>query len=532
MELLTLYIVDDEPIILKGLVETYDWNSMGFQVVGFARDGEEALEEILRITPDLVLTDVRMKRMDGITLIENVKEKNDKINFIVISAYKDFEYAKKACNNGAISYLVKPLDEDKLKIKMSEVYEKCTEKKFKDSNYALWEKIFLEEQDSFLAQMFNKYLDDAVEEKELEEFLGSMMKKELLTHYYAVAVAGIDFVQRIINQKEYNMKLYMLEVQIYKKLKEKYQVWLKRGNDGILVFVVDLGDSEYLGSIKSILTDYQMHMNDEMISSLSKAEKGITGIKVAYKQANELYDIAVEAGAGTFTIADNNSLKVKQNYSLDIEMYILNAIRRNDLVQLKKSFEKFIQILPADDNGVLIYVRRLAARVECLIDEFMDFPDELRERFQVFYKGMYQMSVHQIVYAFYQLLVSVVEWKQSPDSLGSRQYFQEYISIALAYIQTHLNEELSISKIAEQVHLNQVYFGRLFKNVMKMSFNRYLQNLRIEEAKKMLVEDKSTITEICDKVGIANPSYFSQLFKKNTGMMPSEYKRRSKDGEM
>ena len=115
MELLTMILVDDEPIILKGLLETYDWERMGFRVVGSARNGEAALELIQELQPDLVLTDVRMKKMDGLTLMEKAHAQGcEDTDFVVISAYRDFEYAQKACQNGALSYLVKPIDEEEL----------------------------------------------------------------------------------------------------------------------------------------------------------------------------------------------------------------------------------------------------------------------------------------------------------------------------------------------------------------------------------------------------------------------------------
>ena len=103
MELLTLLLVDDEPIILKGLCETYHWSSMGFQVIGAVRDGDAALEIIAEKQPDVVLTDVRMKKMDGLTLIEKAKEAGWKTNFVVISAYRDFEYARKVTSTGLIT---------------------------------------------------------------------------------------------------------------------------------------------------------------------------------------------------------------------------------------------------------------------------------------------------------------------------------------------------------------------------------------------------------------------------------------------
>lgn len=97
---------------------------------------------------------------------------------------------------------------------------------------------------------------------------------------------------------------------------------------------------------------------------------------------------------------------------------------------------------------------------------------------------------------------------------------------ALLYIQEHLQEEeLSITLVAEKVFLNPVYFGRFFKNVMGMTFKRYVLDQRMERAKKLILESGQSIALIGEKVGIPNPSYFSQLFKQATGMLPSEYKK-------
>ena len=84
---------------------------------------------------------------------------------------------------------------------------------------------------------------------------------------------------------------------------------------------------------------------------------------------------------------------------------------------------------------------------------------------------------------------------------------------------------MSIAEVAEHVFLNQVYFGRLFKQTMNMSFKKYVLRTRLEYAKQLLEESEDSINDICTKVGIINPSYFSKLFKQEIGMLPSEYKK-------
>ena len=106
MELLKLVIVDDEPILLKGLVNTYEWDRMGFRVVGTAQSGEQAIRIIREKQPDVVLTDIRMKQV-----MEEIKKTGQECLFIVLSAYRDFSYAQQACELGAFAYLLKPIVE-------------------------------------------------------------------------------------------------------------------------------------------------------------------------------------------------------------------------------------------------------------------------------------------------------------------------------------------------------------------------------------------------------------------------------------
>ena len=97
---------------------------------------------------------------------------------------------------------------------------------------------------------------------------------------------------------------------------------------------------------------------------------------------------------------------------------------------------------------------------------------------------------------------------------------------ALSYIAENLrDEDLSIVSVASHVYLNPVYFGRVFKNAMQMTFKKYLLQQRMEKAKKMLQEGDVSISTICETVGISNPSYFTHLFKQYAGMLPSDYKK-------
>lgn len=166
-KLLRLLLVDDETIILRGLKETYDWESMGFEIVGAALDGDIAIAMLKETKPDVIMTDISMKRMSGLELMENVRKMGFRTEFVVLSAYRDFEYAQSAIKNGALQYLIKPLDDEELGRVMTEVYQTCIEKMKLRETYASWKKFLLEDKEKYFQAMTQKYLDDGISKEEL-----------------------------------------------------------------------------------------------------------------------------------------------------------------------------------------------------------------------------------------------------------------------------------------------------------------------------------------------------------------------------
>ena len=165
MDLLKLVIVDDESILLHGLLETYDWNDMGFEVVGSAMSGEQAIQVIEDKRPDVVLSDIRMKKISGLQVIEEIHKKGIDCMFIMLTAYKDFEYAREACNLGAYAYLLKPIDDDMLKETMTGAYEQRMKQIRENQKYERMENLLSEESDNYLQVMIQKYVDDEINQK-------------------------------------------------------------------------------------------------------------------------------------------------------------------------------------------------------------------------------------------------------------------------------------------------------------------------------------------------------------------------------
>lgn len=526
MDLLKLLLVDDEKIILKGLLKTYDWETMGFQVVGTAESGEAALALIEDEEPDVVITDVRMKKISGLDLIEKTRLANPRIKFVVVSAYKDFEYARKACEEGALSYLVKPIDDDELEQVMKKAYRICTEDRKKTQEYESFRRILSKDPKNFLSQMLERYVKEVITANELSILAEQLSEDIGVNQYFCGVSADIDVAYKVTKQVEFDAKRYLLFGEIEKRLQKNYQMWSYNGTDGSRIYILKLGASPDTKDIKTVLEQIKTCCEETVISAVSNGYAGLGGLKTAYKQAVKLFEIASEAGAGILTISKEAKVPVTVQYFEEIENQVIRVLRKNSKEQLKDVFEKLVYHLPKEENTAKSYLHRLAVRAEVMLDDSYGVSDNIRMGFVNFYSMMNQYTLLRMIDLLYKLLGAVIDERLLIAPPMAEEYFNDYMEEALDFMREHLNdEELSITTVADRVFLNPVYFGRLFKNVMGMTFKKYLLNERMERAKKLILETRLGVAEIGSKVGIPNPSYFSQLFKQATGKLPSEYKK-------
>ena len=110
----TVMIVDDEKYVRLGIKGETDWSLIGCEVVGEASNGEEALELADKVRPDFVISDIRMPKMDGIELAEQLRDKYPNTKVIFLTAYNEFEYARKAIRLGVSDYILKPFQDGEL----------------------------------------------------------------------------------------------------------------------------------------------------------------------------------------------------------------------------------------------------------------------------------------------------------------------------------------------------------------------------------------------------------------------------------
>lgn len=524
-------LVDDEAIILRGLALTYDWEGMGYEVAGMAASGEEALRLIAEKQPDVVLTDIQMNGMSGLELIERGKALNRELIFVMISAFKDFEYAQEACNRGAFSYLVKPIGEERLAEVMRAAAQKLAEQSAARQRYENWKKLLLDGGEDFQEILLHKYLKNMLSLEEFSEIMEMIGCGLSPTSCFSVVSADFDIGYKVTEQLQYEMNRMELFQELKKELKKHYSLWGLYRQES-LVFILRLQPGQDIKLISGLVEEVRRRTGHPVVSAVSPVCAGGLGLKQAYEQADHFLAIADAAGAVFFEPgAQTQGEEEPAVYSEYAEQPVLNAIRGNRREQIKEAYKSYISLLPSgkDENYQKACMLRLLSGVSLALENTYGMTEEIRNGIRVLYENAGKLSAPKMVDVMYQMLLKIYEVRAEcqPETLGS--YFSGYVEKARAYIEENLADpELSIGDVARAVFLNQVYFGRMFKAAGGMSFKRYLLFRRIELAKKLLLDEYS-ISEVCEKVGIWNPSYFSQVFKQTVGCLPSEYRRQVKE---
>lgn len=526
MELLKLVIVDDELILLQGLMETYEWKEMGFEVVGAAMNGEQALKVIEETRPHVVLTDIRMKQVSGLMLMEEVQRRGLNCLFIVLSAYRDFEYAKQACDLGAFAYLLKPIEDDKLMETMQGAYEKCMAQIKKSERYKKMEKLISEDSVNFLSVMIHKYTGNLISTEQMLEIFESIGDVPDEKDKFITVCADMDIVYKITDSLEYEKRYFY----IFKRIEEMLgndSFWKFENESGNMVFIIRTRDNGTVHKLKDIVEEVEREAAQPVVAAISRPHSGVEGIRQSFEEAYDRFGMMISVDtAGAFSMPEDIEKEFSQRTIADAVVMVVNAVRKNSAEDLKENFVSFIYELPREEKKQCAYIHRVMLSVDNMLMESYGMTEELRKKFEKYYLNLTNLSPAQAVDVCYKILRDAVEIRETMAEKEGLKNVKDYMSDALSYIEEHLDDEnLSIVSVAAHIYLNPVYFGRVFKNTLNMTFKAWLLKQRMEKAKRLLEEGDVSISDICAQVGIGNPSYFTHLFKQYAGKLPSEYKK-------
>jgi|GEM_PF-6611435 len=490
-----LLIVEDEEILRNGLITTIDWTKLGFQIVGCGRDGQDGLEKAKQLDADVVLTDIRMPKMNGLDMARQIKQFNSNIELVFLSGYDEFSYAKQGLDIGVFNYIMK-----------LNMYEEI-------------EKVFTK-----LKKHLDTTMHNISEIAELNDIKYRNKILDLLEGKSGDWLEGMDKISIIVGYLD-DKSSYKSNYEI---MKDYTYVYLVDKNRYIGVCAASkIGDVMFGAKVMNIaraLSPFALNGYVAISDIVSDAQEIPHQLKRAYK----LLDIA-EKKRGRLPnillcrkdLAEHITEPRSVVYS-DIEKQ-LELKRYTYYSNLSNQwFEDSVSSAGIYYQDARKMAERLALKLQDSLKEIdSDYVKEVDNFIKVTNESYSIIRMHE---SFLKMI------KPALLSLQKINFNQAGAAIeeAVKYINKNYDKQISTKEIADMINLSTPYFSASFKKITGENYSNYLCNIRMEKACELLETTKLKVYEISHMVGYLDEKHFSKMFSKKYDMTPATYRKTSK----
>lgn len=533
MNLYRIMLVDDEEEVRKSMIKKVDWEQLGFQVVGDAENGQDALEKIEVLEPDVVMTDIRMPYMDGLTLIEKIKPKYPALKFLIFSGFDDFEYAQQAIKLHVAEYILKPVNVEELTEILMKVKANLDEEIEQKRNMSLLQERYKTNLPIIREMYLNDLIYNRINEEEIYDKLEEYEIDILDASQWAIAVILPE------DQDMRGMELFPLEQELIpisiKGLVEDYT----KGYFRHTVFSTSQG----IAVILAIDEEKNCIILNDFWNGILKECKRILGISVTIgvgsicKSLSALekgYTLAVDALGYRSIVEQNQVIYIEdvepmQRGKLQLESKdesdLIAAIKFGSIEQIKEVAGRIAA--PMEDAKVhkkQMEIYRLSV-LHCLLSVIQQYDLDMRlvlGEEQDYLLGLNRLT-HKEEFGNWILHCGT---RMNQIMKQEREHTnRQVIEKAKAYIEQHYQDpELSVETICGQLHMSAAYFSTMFKKETGQAYIAYLTEVRLNKAVELLKETDDKTYIIAAKVGYQEQNYFSYVFKKHFGISPTKFR--------
>lgn len=536
--MLKVLIADDEIKVSKLILHLVQWEELGMEVIGTVNDGVETFELILEKQPDIVITDIRMPGMDGIELVEKATkemESSKKVFFVIISGYSQFEYAQQAVKLGVEDYLLKPIKKKELEAVLHKILSK-----YNATANALEEKENLRNHLQMTQQKVkNSFLSELVDDHR-QSIL--QMDEEEIYREFECSFPGRYFTHVVVHlftntvmedNEEYSFMLPKIQ-KMMKERTEKYcSEWMSILHDEEVVCLFNAEENKREDLIRQL---YRLKLDISNIKALFPRFKVAIGVGKTveglelYHESMSTANKAIRSRFGReeefllegmdetevdMRVADIVTATGKRELLKSMELVDVESFRMS-LSGMRKELSVYIK------NGGLIYgvYRELAETFVLGVNNW--FGDEVKVSVKELMKGyLYLYGFDEV---FDWLTDTCCEILTHYEEVQKNQEARP-IRLAKQYINENYNKAVSLEGVSGYIGFNPAYFSSMFKKATGQNFMDYVIEIRIMNARNLLVQTDQDVADIAATVGYTDLKYFSRIFKKLTNLTPSEYRK-------
>lgn len=549
--MLKIFLAEDEVVVRETIKRMIPWEEHGFELVGEAADGEMALPLLIRQQPDLLITDIKMPFMDGLTLARLAKKEIPGLKVVILSGYDDFNYAKQAIGIGVEDYLLKPITKNALIERLSEIRSRYEHEKTQKEYY-----------EKFQREM------QAYEKNSSRDFFEALVggSMDMMEVYKRAEKLGLDIVA-----EAYNVLIFTMNCdEDFSGQRDEYSSWEAEslellenffaGHSSAMLFrsnifsygVLLKGQRETIeentracvDEIRKILS--RQDGRREWFLAVGQSVERLSQIQKSYHTASRafsqryLYDENIlyydemetmEHPGGQAETEDNAYLqKVDVNA---LNPAILQKFLSNGLQEETENFVKdYFYAIGQEPMESLVFRNYVILNVRFSVISFIkglgcDTNEmESADTEEVLAESGKNME-SAIAYAK-KMISQAIEIRDQNSGNKNRSILRT----AVDFIDSHyMDEEISLNTVANVANVSSNHFSALFSQNMGQTFIEYLTTLRMNKAKELLRCTGMRSSEIAGEIGYKDAHYFSYLFKKTQGMTPSDYRKVREDKE-
>lgn len=529
MELYNVLLVDDEADVLQAMKKKIDWEALGFCLAGTAENGQEALEMAEQLHIDVVMTDIKMPYMDGLTLCKNLKQSYRNMKVIIYSGFDDFEFAREAVHLEAEEYLLKPISAGDMEAAFSKVRKKLDQEYDEYRNLNRLSEYYRKSLPAMREQLVMGILEGRI----AGERARAMMETYeicLDSPFYVVAALYMDVNPREEQPQPAQLFTLSLKDMVQDYLKNRTRFFSTSFLDQVIVIFM-LDEREEIDQVLYHL-DQICKMGFRVLKSSVTAAVGqicanTDALHTSYEEAVNAMEYRSILGSGQVLYINDIEPCSEENILVTEHEFqnLVHAVKLGNrdetnaaIAQIMDSIRKE-RISPGQYQ--LLFMELLSELMK-IGRAYKLHPNQIFGEHAGSWQELYRMVTVDELEGWLQEVCTNLRHVLRHERRDSAARLTEQ---AKAYIEEHYKEsDLSADSLCRCLNVSAAYFSTIFKREVGMSFVAYLTKIRLEHALELLrtTEDKTYI--IASRVGYMEPNYFSYVFKKQYGISPSKYR--------
>ena len=543
--MLKTFLAEDEIVVRENIKKMVPWEQYGFELVGEASDGEMALPLIKKLKPDLLITDIKMPFMDGLTLCKVVKKELPDIKIVILSGYDDFNYAKEAIGIGVEDYLLKPITKNAFLERLCEIRSRYEHEKSQREYYEQFHREMQEYEQNSSRDFFEGLISGTMDMGEMYERADKL---------------GLDIVA-----EAYNILIFTLESEnAAAGQSDTYSEWEARALEKIEGL---FADHSYAMLFRNNVFSYGVLVKEQKDNPGKNTRDCVESIREILSDAPAGQPWFIAAGELVERLSN-----MKHSYNTAAQTYARRYLYDGHILYYRDLKEEEL----TKDDGRYLKKVDINAMDPAIIQKFLGsgLKEETGNFVRDYFHAIGKEPMSSMVFRSYVILnvrfsvlsflnrmgycASALEESDTEDALEqggasmeaamayAEKMLQKAIEIrdensgnknrdilehSIEYIKTHyMDENMSLNAVAQVANISANHFSALFSQNIGQTFIEYLTGIRMEHAKELLRCTGKRASEIALEVGYKDSHYFSYLFKKTQGMTPSDYRKAKEEG--